>query len=199
MDRVIRRSLHFRMRSETMEREMGQAGIRPASGDYGQYFERYVSLVPDGRIVWTLENGQAQMVSLFGQVTADKAGFRYADGKWSVRELLGHIIDTERVFAYRALRISRNDATPLSPFDQDLFVTGADFDRIRLADLIDEFVIVRQATLMLFRHLSAEAWDRRGAVGDHPLTPRAAAWIIAGHQLYHEILLRERYGAVLTL
>jgi hypothetical protein len=171
--------------------------IQPAREDYPDYFERYVALVPDGKIIRVLEDGQEQVVSLFGRVAPANAGFRYAEGKWSVREVLGHIIDTERVFAYRALRIARGDVTALTPFDQDLFVAGAEFERLRLPDLIDEFVIVRQATLMLFRHLTSEAWDRRGRVEENPLTPRAAAWIIAGHQLYHEALLREHYGAVL--
>lgn len=181
-----------------MAQERIPTTVRPARGDYGEYFERYVALVPDGKITRILEDGQERLVSLFGRVVADGAGYRYAADKWSVREVLGHIIDTERVFSYRALRIARGDATPLPSFDQDLFVTGGEFDRLRLADLIDEFVIVRQGTLLLFRHLSAAAWDCRGIAGDNPLTPRAAAWMIAGHQIYHEALLRERYGAVLA-
>ena len=186
------------MNYEKIGQDRSTTTIRPTPEDYAPYFERYISLVPNGKITRTLEAGQEQLVSLFGRVIEDGAGYRYAPGKWSVREVLGHIIDTERVFTYRALRVARGDTTPLPPFDQDLFVTGGDFDRLRLADLIDEFVIVREGTLALFRHLSPEAWNRRGTVGQDPLTPRASAWIIAGHQLYHEALIIERYQAVLA-
>lgn len=186
------------MNYEKIDHDRSTTTIRPTPEDYAPYFERYVSLVPNGKITRTLEAGQEQLVSLFGRVVEDGAGYRYAPGKWSVREVLGHIIDTERVFTYRALRVARGDTTPLPPFDQDLFVMGGEFDRLRLSDLIDEFVIVREGTLALFRHLSPEAWNRRGTVGKDPLTLRAAAWIIAGHQLYHEALMLERYKAVLA-
>lgn len=177
-----------------MDRDPQPETIRPLRSDYADYFDRYVALVPDGEIVWMLESGQDRMIDIFSRLVPGGESFRYADGKWTVREVLGHIIDTERVFAYRALRIARGDTTPLTPFDQDTFVAGGDFERLRLSDLLDEFVAVRHGTTALFRHLSPEAWDRRGTVGENPLTPRAAAWMIAGHQLYHEDLFRERYA-----
>ena len=180
-----------------MDHDKQPGTIRPESGDYAAYFERYVALVPDGQIIETLEAGLDPMVGIFSRILPGREGFSYAAGKWTIREVLGHIIDTERVFAYRALRVARGDATPLTSFDQDLFVAGGDFEQVRLADLIEEFVAVRRATIALFRNLSPAALDRRGTVGENPLTARAAAWMIAGHQLYHEALLRERYADAL--
>lgn len=171
---------------------------RPERGDYAEYFDRYVSLVPDGEILGALEAGQGRMVKLLAGVAPGGESYRYGEGKWTVREVLGHVIDTERVFAYRALRLARGDQTPLPPFDQDIFVAGADFERLPLAGLIEEFTLVRRSTIALFRHLTPVAWGHRGEVDGHPLTPKAAAWIIAGHQIYHEVILRERYGAALT-
>lgn len=171
---------------------------RPLRDEYADYFDRYVALVPDGDILATLESGMAPLIGILRRVIPGAEGFRYAAGKWTVRESLGHLIDTERILAYRGLRIARGDATPRAPFDQDLFVAAAGFDQVALAGLIDEFVAVRQSTVALFRHLPPAAWERRGMVGENPLTVRAVAWIIAGHQIYHERLFADRYGPALA-
>ncbi len=171
---------------------------RPRPGDYPAYFERYLSLVPDGDIETTLEARIVVTVDLFSRVAPEREGYRYAAGKWSVRESLGHIIDTERIFSCRALRVARGDQTPLTSFDQDLFVAGADFDHYPLADLIAEMAIVRRSTIALFRHLAPQSLDRHAPFADSRLTARAAAWIIAGHEIYHQAILRDRYSAALT-
>ncbi len=168
---------------------------RPEPTEYNAYYEKYVSLVPDGDIVETLTRQHDETRRLFSAVPESKGGHRYAPGKWTLREMIGHVIDTERVFAYRALRIARNDKTALPGFEQDDFIAGANFDSRTIADLVEEFSTVRQATLSLLRPLPAEAWLRVGTASGNPLSARAAAWIIAGHELYHHAILTERYLA----
>ncbi len=181
------------------ELTLNDKSARPGPDDYAEYFNRYVGLVETGDIVEILAVSLERLVATLRGLPPGAEAHRYAAGKWTVREMLGHIIDTERIMAYRGLRIARGDLTPLAPFDQDLFVAGADFERRSMPDLIEEFVFVRQGTLALFRHLQPAAWDRRGLVGENRLTPRAAAWIIAGHQVYHEAILSDRYGIVTLL
>ena len=166
---------------------------KPETTEYATYFGRYISLVPDGNIVATLEQQNKATLELLGGLSEEQGIYRYAPGKWSIKEMVGHLIDTERVFAYRALCFARNDKTPLASFEQDDFVAGADFDSLRLADLADEFAIVRQSNVYLFRHLSDEAWSRRGSASGNEMSTRAAAFIIAGHELYHLDVLKTRY------
>ncbi len=179
-----------------MVQNLNDRMVRPAPDDYAEYFNRYVGLVETGDIVESLAAGLARLVTIFEGLAPGAESHRYAEGKWSVREVVGHIIDTERILAYRGLRIARGDLTPLTPFDQDLFVAGGNFEQRSMADLIEEFAAVRQGTIALFRNLKPMAWDHCGSVGENRLTPRAAAWIIAGHQLYHERILADRYGIV---
>ena len=127
-------------------------------------------------------------------LSAERAEYRYAEGKWSVKEALGHIIDTERIMSYRALRVGRNDATDLPGFEQDPFVEFGGFRGRTLADLLAEFRAVRVATLCLLRGMPGEAWARTGRADGKAVTARALAWIIAGHERYHAGIYRERYG-----
>ncbi|MFN0087240.1 MAG: DinB family protein [Blastocatellia bacterium] len=166
---------------------------KPDATEYAEYFGKYIALVPEGDIAATLERQFEETRRLFGGVPEALGSHRYAPGKWSLREMLGHVIDTERVFAYRALRIARNDKTPLPGFEQDGFVAAAGFEERTIADLIEEFAIVRRATLALFRTLTGEAWLRVGEASGHPMSARAAAWIIAGHERYHHDILTTRY------
>ena len=119
--------------------------------------------------------------------------FRYAPGKWSVKESLGHVIDAERVFSYRALRISRNDKTPLAGFEQDDYVKYGPFAHCTLASLVDELASVRKATVSLFRALDDAAWTRRGTASNNEVTVRALAYMIAGHELHHRRIFQEKY------
>ena len=118
---------------------------------------------------------------------------RYAPGKWSVKEILGHLNDTERIFAYRALRISRGDQTPLAGFEQDDYVRNGPFARHPLEDLIEDYIAVRRATISLFRNLDEAAWTRRGVASENEVTVRALAYMIAGHELHHRRILEEKY------
>lgn len=166
----------------------------PAANEYPSYYASYISLVKESAdVVASLESQLEETLALLSGIGEAKAGWRYAPGKWSVRELVGHVADSERVFAYRALRFARGDETPLPGFDQDVFVSHANFDSCRLSDLAAEFEHVRRASLCLFQQLPAEAWSRRGVANNGEITVRALAYIIAGHELHHRHILRTKY------
>lgn len=166
---------------------------RPDETEYLPYYDKYISLVTDDDILTLLDTQQKDTLALLRGVPASRAGFRYAPGKWSMRELVGHVIDSERVFAYRALRFARNDTTPLPGYEQDDYVRNGPFDALALGDLASEFESVRQSTLFLFRHLDNEAWMRHGVANQAEVSVRALAYIIAGHELHHMDILRSRY------
>lgn len=166
---------------------------KPDTTEYLPYYGKYVSLVPDGDILTVLGKQMEETAGLLNSIPESRAGFRYAPDKWSVKELVGHLIDCERIFAYRALRFARNDQTPLSGFEQDDYVSNASFDSCRLVDLSSELRSVRQSTVFLFKHLDAKAWMRSGLANDSEASVRALAHIIAGHELHHREILRSRY------
>jgi len=166
---------------------------RPKAGEYNPYYDRYISLIPGGDIVATLATELPKTVALLSSHGESDGDLRYAPGKWSVKEALGHMIDTERIMAYRALRIARNDRTPIEGFEQDDYVLNGPYSALRLADLVDEFKAVRAATLSLFRNLRPEDWTRVGTANKNDVTVRALAYIIAGHELHHRHILEERY------
>lgn len=165
----------------------------PDTSEYAPYYGRYISLVPAGDVVHALEDQPGETVALLSNLTEEQGDFRYAPDKWSIKEMLGHVIDGERVFSYRALRFARNDQTPLPSFEQDDYVRDGNFRDRRLADLIEEFVSVRRATVWLFRTLSPEAWMRSGVASENLVSVRAMAYIIAGHELHHRRVLKEKY------
>ena len=166
---------------------------RPAPGDYPPYAEQYISLVTGTDILDTLKTQLKQTTTLFSGRSERDGNFRYAPDKWTVKEVLGHVTDAERIFAYRALRIARGDQTPLEGFEQDDYVRGARFGERKLTDLVEEYADVRQASLALFSSLDEEAWLRRGVANNHPATVRALAFLTAGHELHHRNILNERY------
>src|SRR5579863_3821653 len=166
---------------------------RPAPGDYAPYAEQYVVLVSGDDILGALGNQLKQTTTLFSGRSERDGNFRYAPGKWTVKEVVGHVADTERIFAYRAMRFARGDQTPLSAFEQDDYVRGARFTERRLADVVEEYADVRRANLDLFRSLDEEAWRRRGVANNSPVTVLALAYIIAGHELHHRKIIEERY------
>jgi hypothetical protein len=166
---------------------------KPDTTEYAPYYGKYVSLVPDGDIVATLEKQIGGTLQLLRGLSEEQGNHRYEPGKWSIKEMLGHLIDTERIFAYRALCIGRNDKTPLPGFEQDDYVANATFDAARLSDLADEFAMVRNANVRMLRGFSDEAWLRSGTASGNGLSARAAACIIAGHELYHLDILKTRY------
>ncbi len=170
------------------------ATTKPETNEYAAYYEKYVSLVPhDADVVETMTRQLEDTLALLGGVSEDRAGFRYEPGKWSIREVVGHIIDGERIFAYRALAIARGERQPLPGMEQDEYMSHANFDARTLADLLDEFAHVRRGNVLMFRALDSEAWARRGVASDNEVTVRALASVIAGHELHHVRIIREKY------
>lgn len=167
---------------------------RPAAGEFAEYYGRYIAHVPEGDVVTTLRDHGRTLHTTLAAVPESHAGFRYAPGKWSIRDVVGHLIDAERIFTYRALRIARGDATPLASFDQEPYVAAARADERPLADLLDEMRAVREATVRLFAGLPAESWSRRGIASEQPVSVRALAFITAGHAIHHLDILRDKYA-----
>ena len=173
---------------------MSQARMsQPATSEYAPYYGKYVSLVQAGDILSLLEEQLEETLALLANVPEESGVYRYAPGKWSVKELVGHIVDTERIFSYRALRFARQDQTPLPGYEQDEYIRGAAFDACPLAELAEELSAVRRSNIFLFRHLDEAAWMRQGTADGKPFTVRALAYIIAGHELHHREILRSRY------
>ena len=169
------------------------AAERPAADEYAPFYETYVSLVPEGDVVGTLSRQLEETLVLLRNVPASREDFSYEPGKWSIKEVVGHMTDGERIFSYRALCIARGDKQNLPGMDQEEYMAGANFNTRRLADLAAEFEYVRRATLSLLRHLDPEAWLRRGTANGHEVSVRALAHILAGHEAHHVRVLRERY------
>ncbi|HEX9581687.1 MAG TPA: DinB family protein [Gemmatimonadales bacterium] len=174
---------------------MTDAVPRPTPTEYPPFYEGYVDQVPDWAdpIVFMQEQVEALPV-LFRGVSGSKAEFRYAPGKWSVKEVLGHLCDTERVFGYRLLRIARGDPAPLAGFDENAYVPAGKFGARPLASLLAEWVAVRQATLALVHSLPHEAWERQGTANGNAISARALLYITPGHVQHHLEVLRTRYG-----
>lgn len=161
--------------------------------EYLPYYDRYITLVPAGDVLDTLDVQLADTVAVIDAAGESRAGHRYAEGKWSVRQLVGHVVDTERIFTFRALAAARGETGVLPAFDENAYVEHAGFDTRSLGSLFGEWNAVRRATLALFRNLDADALGRRVVANGGPLSARAAAWIIAGHELHHREILRQRY------
>lgn len=166
---------------------------RPASAEYNRFYAGYVALVPAGDLIASLEEQHLASQALLGALPESKGDFAYAPGKWTLKEVIGHLADAERVFSYRALRIARGDTMSLHGFDEQAWVPNAGAKARTLADLLGEWRAVRAATLALLRHLPSESVARIGTAGDSPVSVRAMAWIIAGHERHHLKIIRERY------
>lgn len=167
---------------------------RPNPADYNPYYETYIRLVPDGQDpLAQLRQQSAALTTLLADLTDEQAHFRYAPGKWSIKEALVHIIDTERIFAYRTLRIARGDQTPLPGFEQNDYVPASGADARPLADIWREYHAVRAATLALFESLPVDAVARVGTASDSPTSVRALAYMLPGHEAHHMMIFRERY------
>jgi hypothetical protein len=167
--------------------------IRPSNEEYNVFFERYVRLVPEGDIRDILTQSLMNTTDVFSTVSEERANYRYGPGKWSLKEVLCHITDNERIMSYRLLRIARGDRTPLAGYDQEVLMSGASFDKCPLTDLLEDYTVVRRATLTLLRGLSEEAWSRRGIVNNSESSAMAWAYIIAGHELHHINVIKEKY------
>lgn len=166
---------------------------RPTKGEYRDYYDSYISKVPDGDILDILAGNGEETSRFFKTITEEQAALRYAPGKWSIREVLGHVTDIERVFQYRALIFARGDRTPQASIEQDDLVAGGNFDDRSLKDIVDEFQVVRLAGLALFRSFDGEIWMRRGTASGFDFTVRAIPYILAGHEIHHVSVIKERY------
>ena len=167
---------------------------RPAAGEFAPYYGKYIEKIVGSDALTALITQIDETAALLGRVDEATAAFRYAPGKWSVKQVLGHLADSERVFAYRALRFARADRTPLPGFEENDYALTGEFDSRPLGDIAIEFRAVRSASIALFASLTPEALVRIGTANDSPMSVRAVAWVIAGHELHHRDLLVERYG-----
>ena len=169
---------------------------KPPASEYAAPFERYVSLVTEADVLPVLERQIDELTAYAAAVSPDRESFRYAPGKWSVRQVFGHLTDGERVFAYRAFCISRGESAALPTFDENMYVERSPYDRVPLGDLRAEFVDVRRATLQLLRRLDDAAWRSVGKSGTNPISVRALAYIMAGHVRHHFHGLTQNYKIV---
>ena len=169
---------------------------RPEPDEYAPYYGRYIERVRSGDIALTLEDCARETAALLrSEMARNLADHRYAEGKWSVKEVIGHLTDAERIFAYRMLRFGRGDATELPGFDENAYVPAGDFGARSLEELLEEFLAVRNATLSLVRSMPERAWTRRGVASNFVMSVRALAHVIAGHELHHRAILEQRYFA----
>ncbi|HEX8905336.1 MAG TPA: DinB family protein [Longimicrobiaceae bacterium] len=166
---------------------------RPTSDEHSPYYSKYIDLIPEGDVMDLLERQADELPAFLRGIPADRHDHRYAEGKWSVKEVIGHLSDTERVFAYRALRFARGDRTELPGFDENAYTPAGEFGRRDWESLVEEWLSVRRASLSLLRGLPPEAAARRGPANGQDISVRALAYIMAGHVVHHTRLLRERY------
>lgn len=167
---------------------------RPAETEYAPFYTPYVAGVPDGDVITILVRQGNETAALLGRVNEERSLFRYAPGKWTVREVAGHLSDSERVFTYRALTFARGDETPLPSFDENSWAARSNASARPMSAHVEEIRAVRAATLALFQGFSAAEWERWGTASGKKVTVRALAYILAGHERHHLNILRERYG-----
>lgn len=166
---------------------------RPEEGEYLPYYGRYIALVPEGDILETMVRQNESTLALLGSLSESQGAHRYAPDKWSIKELVSHVSDAERIFADRALRFARHDETPLPGFEENDYVRHGGFDSFPLTDIAKGLANVRRSTVSLFELMSDEATKRRGKANNAEVSVRALAYIIVGHEIHHLSILRERY------
>jgi hypothetical protein len=165
----------------------------PGKNEYGEWYAGYVARVPEADIIGALASQPDDLDSLLGGVSEDASTFRYSPDKWSIRQLVGHLVDAERVFALRALCFSRGDSAALPGFDENRYVAASSYAEVPCAELRREFRILREANVMLFSRLGAEGWSRTGVASDNLVSVRALAYIMVGHPRHHMTVIGERY------
>jgi hypothetical protein len=166
---------------------------RPQPGEAIPYYSTYIDQITGNNVLNTLESQVEDALQFFSQISEEKSLYRYAPDKWSIRQALNHVTDTERAFAFRALWFARGFESPLPGYDQNIAADGAEADRISWAAHLEEFRHVRLSTVALFRNMPPHAWTRSGIASDNLFTVRALAWITAGHLAHHIRIIRERY------
>lgn len=166
---------------------------KPRETEYAEFYRGYVALVEDSLITEVLARQLGETVARLRDIPSEMTSYRYAEGKWNIAEVLGHMIDTERVMAFRALSFARGDTSEIIGMDQEQYAMNAGYGECDFSGLIDEFEMVRRSNILFFEHLTEESWDRKGIASGHPVTVRALAYILAGHERHHMNILRERY------
>lgn len=166
---------------------------RPGTDEFAPYYNTYISLIEDGQVLPVLSTQAAELRSLFSEISEDKGEYSYQEGKWTVKELLSHIIDGERMFAYRVLRISRGDETPIEGFEQDGYIENSNANNRSFAELLDEFDLQRSSNLLMINNISDDGEVRLGTASDNKVSVRALIYIMAGHVIHHINILKTRY------
>lgn len=166
---------------------------KPETSEYAPFYSVYIDAIAQQSVIRVLESQPTELQDIFTGINDSDGTYAYADGKWTIKQLLGHIIDCERIFAYRVLRISRGDETPIEGFEQDAYIANAYANERSFADLLEEFKLIRRANLILFYNLRDEDWLRMGTASNSRVSVRALAYIMAGHVRHHTKILRERY------
>ncbi len=164
-----------------------------SENEYAGYFSTYINILENLNLIEDLEISLHEFIRFVQNIPMDKFDYRYAEGKWTIKEIIQHIIDTERIFSYRSLRISRNDKTPLPGFDENEYVDNSNGNTRSLQDLLTEMAVVRQSTLSLFKSFSSEQLLRIGTASNNQISVRAIGFIIIGHQKHHQKIFEERY------
>lgn len=179
--------------NQLRDTKKGVTKLKPAITDYPEHYRNYVNLVPEGNIIEILESQLHDTKNLLADIKKEQADFRYAEGKWSVLEVVGHVMDTERIMNYRILRMARGDQTPLAGYDDEKYVEESNFSSRTIADLLAEWTVVRAATVALLKGLPEGAWTKTGIANNGEFTVNSIAYIIAGHERHHVGLLKSRY------
>lgn len=170
---------------------------RPLASEYPEYYKPYVDLVPEGDLLILLKNNLVKTIELFESLTEENGQFRYAENKWSIKEVLGHMADTERIMSYRLLRVGRGDQTALAGFNENDYVKGSKINKLPIKNILEDFIATRKATLTLIQNMPEETWSNIGFANNAEVTARAIGYIIAGHALHHCNIITERYLPIL--
>ena len=168
---------------------------RPETHEFAQYYNTYISLIDGNEVLNALDRQTDELNTIFSEMPDEKGMFSYADNKWTLKETLSHVIDGERIFAYRILRISRGDTTPIEGFEQDDYIRTSNANNRSFAELINEFDLQRRSNLLLLRNITEEGSRRMGTASDKPVSVRALTYIMAGHVAHHIRVIRDRYLA----
>jgi len=169
--------------------------LKPETSEYNPYYEKYISLIEEGELLNALERQPSELRSLLNGLDEEKGKYAYADGKWSIKEVLSHLVDGERIFGYRVLRISRGDETPIEGFEQDGYIENSHANERSFEDLLEELSLQRNANLRMLKNLREDGWKRLGTASQSPVSVRALGFIMAGHVRHHINILKAQYLA----
>ena len=168
---------------------------KPENAEYDAYYGGYISLADENDLLGSLSAQPAELAQMLDGLSDERGSYAYQEDKWTIKEVVGHLIDGERMFAYRILRISRGDTTPIEGFEQDGYIENAHSNGRQMADLLEEFRLLREANLFLLKNLKEEDWVRMGTASGLPISVRALAYIMSGHITHHVNILKTRYLA----